>query len=89
MPYIELLARACWIIPGRVAGVREGEIAHSKLVHGAQGPQTAVNGVTPLHPNQAGGLVLLEHVQDFYSAVTQNTKNDSALLFECLEIFKR
>ena len=48
------------LLPGRVAGVSESEVADPQLVHGAQGAQAAVDGVTPLHPDQTGCLVLAE-----------------------------
>lgn len=60
----------CWLLPGCVAGVCECEVADPQVVHGAQGAQTAVNGVTPLHPNQTGCLVHAEGIHDICAAQT-------------------
>lgn len=60
----------CRLSPGCVAGVCESEVADPQLVHGAQGAQTAVNGVTPLHPNQTGCLILFEGLLDICAAQT-------------------
>lgn len=58
----------CWRSPGSVAGVCEREVADPQLVHGAQGSQTAVEGVAPLHANQTGRLVHAEGLHDVCGA---------------------
>lgn len=46
----------------------EREVADPQLVHGAQGSQTAVEGVAPLHANQTGCLVHAEGLHDVCGA---------------------
>lgn len=60
--------RVCWLSPGSVTGVCEREVADAQMVHGAQGPKTAVEGVAPLHPNETGCLVHAEGLQDVCGA---------------------
>lgn len=54
--------------PGCVAGVCECQVADPQLVHGAQGSQTAVQGVASLHTYQAGRPVQAEGPSDFCGA---------------------
>lgn len=61
-----------WLLPRCVAGVRKCEVAHPQLVHGAQGPQTAVEWVTTLNPNQTGGLIHFKGIQDVCADMTVN-----------------
>ena len=58
------------LLPGSVAGVCECEVADPQVVHGAQGSQTAVDGVTPLHPDQTGCLAHVEGRYDVCAAQT-------------------
>lgn len=46
----------------------EREVADPQMVHGAQGPQTAVEGVAPLHTNETGRPVHPEGLQDVCGA---------------------
>lgn len=52
------------LLPRRVAGVRERHVADTQHVHGAQGPQAAVDGVAALHADQTGRPVLAEGRHD-------------------------
>lgn len=54
--------------PGCVAGVCECQVADPQLVHGAQGSQTAVQGVASLHTYQAGCPVQAEGISDVCGA---------------------
>lgn len=75
-----------WLLPRCVAGVGECEVAHPQLVHGAQGPQTAVEWVTTLNPNQTGGLTHIKGLQDVCADMTvdvwYNQEKDSYELSE-------
>lgn len=42
----------------------EREVADPQMVHGAQGCHAAVDGVAPLHSDQAGRFFLSEGVRD-------------------------
>ena len=54
----------CALLPGCVAGVCQGEVADPQEVHGAQGPKGAVQGMTPLHPDQTGRPFITERRSD-------------------------
>lgn len=56
-----------WLLPWDVAGVCEREVADPQMVHDAQGCHAAVDGVAPLHADQAGRFVLFEGVHDAYT----------------------
>lgn len=58
------------LLPGSVAGVCDCEVADPQLVHDTQRAQAAVEGMTPLHPDQAGRLVLVEGVSDPWGQMT-------------------
>lgn len=62
--------RVCWLLPGCVARVCEREVADPQVVHGAQGGQAAVDGVTALHPDQTGCLVHVEGLHDVCAVQT-------------------
>lgn len=42
----------------------ECEVTDPQVVHGAQRGQTAVQGVTPLHPDQTGRPIRVESLHD-------------------------
>lgn len=52
----------CLLLPGCVTWVCERHIADTQVVHDAQSGQAAVDGVTPLHPDQTGDLLQFEGV---------------------------
>ncbi len=51
-------------VPGRVAGVGEGEVAHAQLVHHPQRAEAVADAVPTLDGDEAGDLGLLEHPPD-------------------------
>ena len=65
VPQCGLCVRVCALLPGCVAGVCQGKVADPQMVHGAQGPKGAVEGMTPLHPDQTGRPIIAECCSDF------------------------
>lgn len=51
-------------LPGRVAAVGEGQVAHAQVVESPQDAQAAVNGVAALHADETGYPPLLEGLPD-------------------------
>lgn len=72
-------------LPGCVAGVCERQVADPQLVHGAQGGQAAVDGVTPLHPDQTGGPVGPEGLEDVCRSINQRQSRRTQTFFHWRE----